>query len=193
MLLQASRLPARQDDAGDLVLLPDQDRSLWDDRLIDQGMRSLERAAQGDELTVYHLQAGIAAIHAVASDDASTDWPQLLSLYDTLQAMDPSPVVALNRAVALAKVEGPEAGLKVLKAIEDSRALEHYFLLPATRADLLLKLDRCDEAEAAYRDALKSPCTVPERRFLEGRLSECRGKSPFDTIATKRDSGESGG
>ena len=175
MLIQASRLPARQDESGDLILLPDQDRSRWDTRLIHLGLRHLDLAAEGDELTIYHLQAGIAAVHAVAPDDATTDWPRLLSLYDLLRAVDPSPVVALNRAVALAKVEGPSAGLRALDDIEGTRALEGYFLLPATRADLLLKLDRRDEAEAAYAAALASAGSEPERRFLARRLNECRG------------------
>lgn len=175
MLIQASRLPARQDESGDLILLPDQDRTRWDTRLVHLGLRHLDRAAEGDELTIYHLQAGIAAVHAVAPDDASTDWPRLLSLYDLLRAVDPSPVVALNRAVALAKVEGPSAGLRALDEIEGTRSLEGYFLLPATRADLLVKLDRRDEAEAAYTAALASACSEPERRFLAGRLALCRG------------------
>jgi RNA polymerase sigma-70 factor (ECF subfamily) len=175
MLIQASRLPARQDESGDLILLPDQDRSRWDTRLIHQGLRHLDRAAEGDGLTAYHLQAGIAAVHAVAPDDASTDWPRLLSLYDLLRAIDPSPVVALNRAVALAKVEGPSAGLDAIDEIDGTRVMEGYFLLPATRADLLLKLDRRDEAEAAYEAALASAGSEPERRFLARRLAECRG------------------
>jgi RNA polymerase sigma factor (sigma-70 family) len=175
MLIQASRLPARQDDAGDLVLLPDQDRSRWDSRLIHLGLRHLDLASEGDDLTVYHLQAGIAAVHAVAPDDATTDWPRLLSLYDMLMMIAPSPIVSLNRAVALAMVEGPAAGLAALEEIADARALEGYFLLPATRADLLLKLGRPTEAEEAYRLALGSTCTEPQRRFLTRRLAECRG------------------
>ncbi len=174
MLLQASRLPARQDEAGDLILLADQDRSRWDRGLIHRGLHHLDRASEGDELSVYHLQAGIAAVHVVAADDASTDWPRLLALYDLLLSLAPSPVVALNRAVAIAKVDGAGAGLAALDEI-DTTALEGYFLLPATRADLLHKLGRRDEAEDAYRAALDSACTGPERRFLCRRLSECRG------------------
>ena len=175
LLLQASRLPARQDESGDLVLLPDQDRSRWDIGLIHQGLRCLDRASEGDELTVYHLQAGIAAVHAVAPDDPTTDWPRLLALYDLLRTVDPSPIVELNRAVALAVVEGPAEGLAALEEIVDSRALEGYFLLHATRADLLLKLGRRAEAETAYLVALDSMCTQPQRRFLARRLADCRG------------------
>ena len=120
LLIQASRLPARQDESGDLVLLPDQDRSRWDQVLIHQGLRYLDRASEGDELTVYHLQAGIAAVHAVAPDDSTTDWPRLLVLYDMLQTVDPSPIVDLNRAVALAMAEGPAAGLAALDEIAHS-------------------------------------------------------------------------
>ena len=182
MLIQASRLPARQDEAGDLVLLPDQDRSRWDYRLIHMGLRHLDLASEGDDLTIYHLQAGIAAVHAVAPDDASTDWPRLLSLYNLLRAIAPSPVVSLNRAVALAMVEGPDAGLVALEEIEDARALEGYFLMPATRADLLSKLGRHVEAAAAYRSALESKCTEPERRFLLRRLAEMTKRCLRDSI-----------
>ncbi len=174
MLLQASRLPARQDEAGDLVLLADQDRSRWDRGLIHRGLRHLDRASEGDELSVYHVHAGISAVHVVASDDASTDWPRLLDLYDLLRAIAPSPIVALNRAVAISKVEGPGAGLAAVDDI-DPGALEGYFLLSATRADLLYKLGRREDAEAAYLVALDSTCTGPERRFLSRRLSRCRG------------------
>lgn len=174
MLLQASRLPAREDEAGDIVLLADQDRSRWDTRLISEGMRCLERASEGDELSPYHLQAGIAAIHAVAQDDASTDWAQLLMLYDLLDNVAPSPIVALNRAVAISKVMGPDAALSALSELGHLPALDDYYLLPATRADLLLKLGRRAEAEAAYQAALGLPCTEPERRFLLRRLAECR-------------------
>jgi RNA polymerase sigma-70 factor (ECF subfamily) len=186
MLIQASRLPARQDEAGDLVLLPDQDRSRWDSRLIHLGLRHLDLASDGDELTVYHIQAGIAAVHAMAPDDESTDWPRLLSLYDLLTAVAPSPIVSLNRAVALAMVEGPAAGLFAIEEIEGSRALDGYFLLAATRADLLRKLGRLDEAEAAYRLALDSTCTEPQRRFLLRRLAECRGDTTLTPIPDHR-------
>ncbi len=193
MLLQASRLPARQDEAGELVLLADQDRSRWDRGLIHRGLRHLDRAAEGEELSVYHLQAGIAAVHVVAPDDASTNWPRLLALYDMLQSFAPSPIVALNRAVAIAKVEGPAAGLAALDEI-DPEDLEGYFLLPATRADLLHKLGRGEDAEAAYLAALDSTCTGPERRFLSRRLFDCRGDvapvaSALDP-ATSNQSGE---
>jgi RNA polymerase sigma-70 factor, ECF subfamily len=127
-------------------------------------------------LTVYHLQAGIAAVHAVAPDDATTDWPRLLSLYDLLRSVAPTPIVALNRAVALAKVEGPAAGLAAIDVIDASPALDGYFLLPATRADLLRKLGRLNEANEAYRSALDSTCTDPERRFLAQRLAECHDR-----------------
>jgi RNA polymerase sigma-70 factor, ECF subfamily len=173
MLIQASRLPVRQDEAGDLVLLPDQDRSRWDSRLIHLGLRHLDLASEGGELSVYHLQAGIAAVHAVAPDDATTDWSRLLSLYDLLSATAPSPIVSLNRAVALAMVEGPAAGLAAIDEIDASPELKGYFLLPATRADLLRKLGRLNEAEDAYRSAMNSSCTDPERRFLAQRLAEC--------------------
>ncbi len=174
MLLQASRLPARQDEAGELVLLADQDRSLWDAALIHRGLRHLGHASEGDEMTVYHLQAGIAAVHAVAPDHASTDWPGVLSLYDSLCAVADSPVVALNRAVALAMVAGPAVALAAIDAIHDLRTLERYALLHATRADLLLTLGRRDEAESAYCAALESICSEPARRFLERRLDDCR-------------------
>jgi RNA polymerase sigma-70 factor (ECF subfamily) len=177
MELQASRLPAWLDESGDLVLLADQDRSRWDASLIDRGLRHLDLAADGDELTSYHLQAGIAAVHAVAADHESTDWRRLLDLYDMLVAIDPSPVIALNRAVAVAMVQGPVEGLAALDAIDQSGALSGYFLLPATRADLLRKLGRNDEAATLYQVALASNPTGPERRFLAGRLAECQPSS----------------
>lgn len=172
MELQASRLPARQDEAGDLVLLPDQDRSRWDWGLIDRGLRHLALASAGDELTSYHLQAGIAAVHAVAPSDEATDWPRLLDLYDLLVTIDPSPVIALNRAVALGLVHGPDEGLRALDALD--RALSGYFLLPATRADFLRRLGRAEEARVSYEAALALAQTGPERRFLTRRLAECQ-------------------
>jgi RNA polymerase sigma-70 factor (ECF subfamily) len=174
MLLQASRLPARQDAEGNLLLLAEQDRSLWDQQLIAEGFRHLERAAVGDELTEYHVQAAIAACHASAASYGATDWRQMLALYDQLLALAPSPVASLNRAVALAMIEGPEEGMAALDAIQHNPALRGYYLLPAMRADLLLRLGRREEAAKCYREALTSPCTEPERRFLLRQLARCR-------------------
>ena len=173
MFFQASRLPARTDDSGELLLLAEQDRSKWDQRLIHAGLRHLDRAGAGDELTTYHVEAGIAAVHAQAPSDDATDWPRLLWLYDQLWEQSPTPVVALNRAVALARVEGPAAGLDALEP--HAWALRGYYLLHATRADLLLRLGRSAEAGEAYRAALACRCSEPERRFLQGRLQACHG------------------
>jgi RNA polymerase sigma-70 factor (ECF subfamily) len=173
MLLQASRLPARQDAEGNLCLLAEQDRSLWDQGLLGAGLHHLERATMGDELTEYHLQAGIAACHASAPSYETTDWRQVLALYDQLVMVAPSPVASLNRAIALAMVEGPETGLQALHALEANPALHSYYLLPATRADLLLRLGRKAEAATGYRDALAHSCTEPERRFLMKQLARC--------------------
>src|SRR5262249_42495104 len=142
MYLQASRLPARQDADGNLLVLAEQDRGLWDRRLIAGGLHHLDRSAVGDELTEYHLQAGIAACHAVAESYQQTDWPRVLDQYDHLVTLVSSPVVVLNRAVAVSMVHGPEAGLHALDAIQNDPALRGYYLLPATRADLLLRLGR---------------------------------------------------
>jgi RNA polymerase sigma-70 factor (ECF subfamily) len=114
MLLQASRLPARIDDDGDLFLLQDQDRTKWDRRLISEGMHHLDRCAEGDEISTYHLQAGIAAEHAVAPAYTATDWQHVTDLYESLYALDRSPVVALNHAIALSRWKGPRAGLNAL-------------------------------------------------------------------------------
>jgi RNA polymerase sigma-70 factor (ECF subfamily) len=172
MLFQASRLPARVDGSGDLLLLADQDRSLWDERLIHAGLRHLDRASAGDEMTTYHIEAGMAAIHAQAPSEEATDWPRLLWLYDLLWERSPTPVVALNRAVVVARIEGPEAGLAALEP--HAWALRGYCLLHATRAEFLLRLGRRGDAEAAYGAALTCPCSDPERRFLQGRLKACR-------------------
>jgi RNA polymerase sigma-70 factor (ECF subfamily) len=174
MYLQASRLPARQDAGGNLLLLAEQDRALWDRRLIAAGLHHLDRSAAGDELTEYHLQAGIAACHALAESYEQTDWPRVLDQYDHLVALVASPVVLLNRAVAVSMVHGPEAGLHALDAIQNDPALCGYYLLPATRADLLLRLERRDEAASCYRGALALLCTEPEQRFLLRRLAACQ-------------------
>jgi RNA polymerase sigma factor (sigma-70 family) len=173
MLLQASRIPARTDAGGDLLLLEQQDRSLWDRRLIALGMSALSRAAQSEELSVYHLQAGIAACHATAASEAATPWSVILGYYDHLIRLTPSPVVMLNRTVALAKVCGAQAGLAELDRIQHEPALAGYYLLHATYADFHRQLGDSGKAKHAYTRALALAGTSPERRFLQRRLEAC--------------------
>jgi len=173
LLLQASRLPARVDESGDLFLLQDQDRGKWDRRLIAEGMHHLERCAEGDEVGSYHLQAGIAAEHAIAPSYAETDWKRVTELYDSLNELEPSPVVALNGAIALSRWKGPRAGLGALAFIEQEPALSRYHLLPAALGELWNECGEREKAAAYYRAALECQCTEPERRFLTKRLEEC--------------------
>jgi RNA polymerase sigma-70 factor (ECF subfamily) len=172
MLLHDARRSARVDDAGELVPLEDQDRRRWDRPAIDEGLRVLDGALRRGEPGPYQVQAAIAACHAVAAAPADTDWPQIAALYRELARMVPSPVVELNRAVAVAMAEGPEAGLRVVEALEASGALGGYRLLPATRADLLRRLERHAEAADAYREAIGLATSDTERRYLERRLAE---------------------
>jgi RNA polymerase sigma-70 factor, ECF subfamily len=172
MALQAARLPARVDEAGDLVLLEDQDRARWDERLIAIGFAHFDRSIAGDEASAYHLQAAIAATHARAIDPGSLDWPVILELYDHLLAIAPSPIVILNRAVAVGKVRGPDQALAALEPIAHDRKLRHYHLLMAARGQFLLDLGRAREAATAFESALACACTDPERRFLERKLEE---------------------
>jgi RNA polymerase sigma-70 factor (ECF subfamily) len=184
LCFQGSRLPAREPSAeeagegrrGEVVLLADQDRSLWDRSLIGLGFAHLARSTEGDEETAYHLQAAIAAHHAAAPSAEATDWPGIVALYDRLAARDRSPVVALNRAVAIARAEGAAAGLRELDGLErDDRQggeLDRYHLFHAARGRLLEELGRPEEAAAAYRRALECPASGPDRRFVESRLSE---------------------
>jgi RNA polymerase sigma-70 factor (ECF subfamily) len=172
LLLHASRLPARVNAEGDLFLLRDQDRSLWNRQLIAEGLIELDKSAEGDELTSYHLQAGIAAQHALASSYDATDWEDIAEQYDQLYQMDPNPVVALNRAIALSRWKGPEAGLAALAQIEHHPALAHYHLLPATLGELSNELGQQEKAAAYYKAALECVCTEPERRLLQKRLSQ---------------------
>jgi RNA polymerase sigma-70 factor, ECF subfamily len=173
MLFQASRLPARCDAEGALVLLADQDRRLWDRALIGRALGHLERCATGRRATAYHLEAGIAACHAMAPSYAATDWTQILALYDDRLALAPSPVVVLNRAVALSMVEGPRAGIAALAEVAADPRLRDYYLLPATLADLWLRCGEHQAAAAHYRRALELSCSEPERRFLLRRLAAC--------------------
>ena len=176
MMFQAARLPARMGEGGELALLDEQDRSLWDRRMIYLAYKHLGAAAEGDEFTEYHLQAAIAACHAAASSYKLTDWAEIVRLYDLLVALNPSPVVALNRAVAVAKWKGPEAGIRAIEAIVQHPALQHYYLLPATLGELWSEIGDCRKAADFYRQALKHPCSEPERRFLSKRL-EATGKA----------------
>jgi RNA polymerase sigma-70 factor (ECF subfamily) len=176
MLLQDSRRAARIDRAGELVTLEEQDRDLWDARRIEDACKVLDRAVRLRRPGPYQLQAAIAATHAQAPTAADTDWREIIVLYDRLSEFAPTPVVLLNRAVAVAMADGPVAGLALVDELEQTGALSDYYLLPATRADLLSRLRRNDEAAAAYRRALELVPTAPEQRFLSRRLSEVSGQ-----------------
>jgi RNA polymerase sigma-70 factor (ECF subfamily) len=172
MLLQDARSAARLDNAGELVSLEDQDRSRWEASEIAEGIGLLETALRRQQAGPYQLQAAIAACHGEATDAAQTDWQQIALLYGELRKIVPSPVVELNRAVAVAMADGPAAGLALVDNLAGSGKLADYYLLPATRADLLRRLDRKQEAAASYRAALYLAATEPERRYLSRRLAE---------------------
>jgi RNA polymerase sigma-70 factor, ECF subfamily len=173
MAFQAARLPARTDEAGDLVLLDSQDRGLWDRNLIALGFHHFERSMSGDTVSSYHVEAAIAAVHARATGPADTDWPMILELYDQLLAINPSPVVALNRAVAISKVHGSAEALRAVEPLAGNRKLRDYHLLLAVRGHLLVELGRRNEAAACFREAIARRCSAPERRFLSRKLAEC--------------------
>ena len=170
MMLQSARLPARTQRDGTIALLADQDRTLWDQRLIASGFRHLGLSAEGRKVTAYHLQAEIAAIHATAATDVVTDWAQVVTLYDQLYELEPTPIVALNRAVALSRWQGPQAAIRTLEELAKVRALRSYHLLPAVLGELWKQVGDFNRAARAYRKALNCDCTAPERRFLESQL-----------------------
>lgn len=172
MLLQESRRAARTSADGDLVLLEDQDRSLWNREQIAEGVALVERALASRGFGRYTLQAAIAAVHAEAPAPAATDWAQIVGLYDALWRIEPSPVVELNRAVAVAMRDGPAAGLPLIEAILARGDLTDYHLAHAAHADLCRRLGRTAEARSSYRRALELTRQEPERRFLERRLRE---------------------
>jgi RNA polymerase sigma-70 factor (ECF subfamily) len=172
MLLQESRRAARTSSSGDLVLLDEQDRSLWNEEQIREGVLLVERALASRRFGRYTLQAAIAAVHAEAKTASETDWPQIVALYGALATIDPSPIVELNRAVAIAMSEGAAAGLQRIDAILESGQLTGYHFAHSARADLLRRLGRAGEARAAYERALTLAEQEPERRFLEKRLRE---------------------
>jgi len=173
MALQAARLPARVDESGDLVLLDHQDRGRWDDELLSVGFYHFNRAIAGAEVTEYHVQAAIAATHARGADPHSVDWPLILRLYDQLLEINGSPVVALNRAVAVARVHGAAEALPLVEPLAADPKLRHYHLLLAVRGHLLRELGRNAEAADCFRAALNCACSEPERRFLRRKLEEC--------------------
>ena len=177
MLLHDARRAGRVDDTGALVSLEEQDRSRWDQAGIDEGVSLLEGALRRREPGPYQVQAAIAACHATARDARETDWVEIAALYRTLARMVPSPVVELNRAVAVAMADGPDAGLRIVDSLAASGALDGYHLLPATRADLLRRLDRNAEAAVAYREALELAATDAERSYLNRRLDETLGRA----------------
>lgn len=172
MLLQESRRSARANESGDLVLLEDQDRSLWDQGRIAEGKSLVQQALATRRFGVYTIQAAIAAVHAEANSAAETDWAQIVALYDLLAQAMTSPVIELNRAVAVAMRDGPEAGLTLIDNILSRGALADYHLAHAARADLCRRLGRNSDAVAAYRQALSLARQEPERRFLERRIGE---------------------
>ncbi len=174
MLLLGARLPARTDAAGDLVPLAQQDRRQWDRTWLQCGFHHFRASIGGDELSAYHCEAAIASVHAAAAAYADTDWQRILAEYDRLLALQPSPIVRLNRAVAVGKVHGAAAGLAALDGLAGDKLLDDYFLLGAVTAQL--HWERGDHAHAivALEGALQQPCSEPERRWLERRLLACR-------------------
>lgn len=172
MLLHESRRPARTSPSGELVLLDDQDRSLWDAGLMAEGCALVERALSTRRFGPYCLQAAIAAVHAEAPSAAETDWEQIVGLYDVLLRAVPSPVIELNRAVAVAKRDGALAGLLLVEGILARGELQDYHLAHSARAEFCRQLGRVEEARAAYQRALELTRQAPERRFIEGRLRD---------------------
>ena len=170
MLLQHSRRHARVDEHGDLVLLEDQDRARWDQDMIDEGLAILDAAVAMRRPGPYQVQAAIAALHARAPRPEDTDWPEIATLYRVLKAMSPSPVIELNRAVAVAMADGPDAGLALIEPLADE--LDRYHLFHAARADLLRRSGRSGEAKTAYRRALELVTNPVERRYLQQRVSQ---------------------
>lgn len=175
MLLHHARRDARTGPSGELVPLAEQDRGTWRRAEIDEGVEVLENALDRGEVGPYQLQATIAAYHATAESEQTTDWAAIAHLYRRLSEVAPSPVVELNRAVAVAMAEGPEAGLKLVESLAADGELHGYHLLPAVRADLLRRLGRHDEAAGAYRQALALAATESERNYIARRLDEVVG------------------
>jgi RNA polymerase sigma-70 factor (ECF subfamily) len=174
MLIQESRRAARTSATGDLILLKNQDRGLWNRGQIAEGVALVERARTSRRVGTYTLQAEIAAVHAESDSVGATDWGRIVALYDELARIQPSPVVALNRAVAIAMRDGPEAGLRQIDAAMEDGALAKYYLAHSVRADMYRRLGRTAEARAAYEKALALTQQEPERRFLQERIRQLK-------------------
>jgi RNA polymerase sigma-70 factor (ECF subfamily) len=172
MLMHDARRDSRLDELGDLITLEEQDRTRWDSNQIAEAITILRNAMQQSRPGPYQIQAAIVACHATARDAAATDWNQIAALYERLADLDPSPVIELNRAVAVAMAKGPAAGLTIVESIAATEPLLDYYLLPAVRADLLLRLHRSEEAARYYGEALSLATTDSERRFLARRLAQ---------------------
>jgi RNA polymerase sigma-70 factor (ECF subfamily) len=172
MLLNGARLPARLDAEGNILRLEEQNRSQWDQAMIARGLYHLMQSTAGDEVSEYHLQAGIAACHCAALDYESTDWPRILSLYDRLNELDDSPVVALNRAVAVAHVHGPRAGIEAVEAIHDRQQLNCYYLLYAVLGEFEADLDHRQAAMKHFCKALELATMKSEQIFLTKKIHE---------------------
>ncbi|MEW6127891.1 MAG: RNA polymerase sigma factor [Acidobacteriota bacterium] len=174
MLLQESRHAARSSPTGELILLENQDRSLWNREQIVEGVALVERALKSNRFGSYTLQAAIAAVHAEAKSVAATDWRQIVALYDCLVRIQPSPVVQLNRAVAIAECEGPDAGLMLIDAMLEHGELANYYLAHSARADMYRRLGRTAEARTSYKKALELTQQEPERQFLQERIRQLK-------------------
>jgi RNA polymerase sigma-70 factor (ECF subfamily) len=174
MCLNAARLPARIDVSGHLHTLVDQDRSLWDRELVGEGLKLMELSAKGSELTEFHVESAIAAVHATARRTADTDWARIVSLYDTLMTLRPSPVVALNRAIAVAERDGPERGLDAIRAIANPDRLSSYPFYEAALGELELRCERHEAAQAHFEAAIALARNPIERSFLEQRVNACK-------------------
>lgn len=174
MLLQESRRAARSSPTGEMILLENQDRSLWNREQIAEGMALVEKALKSRRFGVYTLQAAIVAVHAKAESTATTDWRQIVALYDQLLRIHPSPVVQLNRAVAIAECDGPEAGLALIEAVLETGELTNYYLAHSARAELYRRLGRTDEARSSYEKALSLTQQEPERQFLQERIQQLK-------------------
>lgn len=184
MWLDAARVPSRVDEAGNLKALFEQDRSRWDAALITEGLELLARSATGEAVTTYHVEAGIAALHATAPGVAETPWGEIVAHYDALMRLRPSPVVALNRAMAVAEHQGPERGLEAIQAIAGADRLASYPFYPAALAELELRVGDADAARLHFREAHRLARNEGERRFLEQRIAACeRAELPHRVYA----------